>query len=104
MVLEGNTFQTAPVRNRRMEPGFSDLDAITASNDDDITPRSFRRAMYDEELFDALTEEERRSLRERAQEMVAQQRQLERRLRRAAEEERSLRARTADDSLDWEFI
>lgn len=104
VVLEGNTFQTAPVRNRRIEPGFSDLDAITASNDDDITPRSFRRAMYDEELFDALTEEERRSLRERAQEMVAQQRQLERRLRRAAEEERSLRARTADDSLDWEFI
>ena len=33
------------------------------------SPRSFRRAMYDE-LFDALTEE-RRSLRERAQEMVA---------------------------------
>lgn len=104
VVLEGNTFQTAPARTRRAEMGFSDLDAVTASNDDGISPRSFRRAMYDEELFDSLTDEERRSLRDRAQDMVAQQRQLERRLRRAAEEERSLRARTADDSLDWEFI
>ncbi len=104
VVLEGNTFQTAPVRNRRMEIGFSDLDAITASDDDDIPPRSFRRAMNDEELFDSLTDEERRRLRDRAQDMAAQQRQIERKVRRAAEDERSLRARTADDSLDWEFI
>ena len=103
VVLEGNTFQSTPVRNRRMEPSFSDLDAIVGSNED-ARPRSFRRAMYDDELFDSLSDEERRALRQRAQDMVVQQRALERKVRRAADEERSLKARDAEDNLDWEFI
>ncbi len=104
VVLEGNTFQTAPSRTRGAERGFSDLDAIVGSNEDTSSPPSFRKAMYDDELFDSLTNDQRRLLRDRAQGMVAQQRELERKVRRAAEEERSTRARTAEDERDWEFI
>ncbi|HHT75228.1 MAG TPA: hypothetical protein GXZ80_04140 [Euryarchaeota archaeon] len=106
VVLEGNTFQTAPVRSRRMDRGFSDMGAIDADIDhrgDVGAPRSFRKAMYDEELLDSLSIEERRLLKEWAQELAAQQRQLERKVRQAAEQ-RPLRPRTADDNLDWEFI
>lgn len=106
VVLEGNTFQTAPVRSRRMDRGFSDMGAIDADIDhrgDVGAPRSFRKAMYDEELLDSLSIEERRLLKEWAQELAAQQRKLERKVRQAAEQ-RPLRPRTADDNLDWEFI
>jgi len=106
VVLEGNTFQTAPVRSRRMDRRFSDMGAIDADIDhrgDVGAPRSFRKAMYDEELLDSLSIEERRLLKEWAQELAAQQRQLERKVRQAAEQ-RPLRPRTADDNLDWEFI
>lgn len=89
-----------------MDRGFSDMGAIDADIDhrgDVGAPRSFRKAMYDEELLDSLSIEERRLLKEWAQELAAQQRQLERKVRQAAEQ-RPLRPRTADDNLDWEFI
>ncbi|NLI73726.1 MAG: hypothetical protein GX369_03000 [Euryarchaeota archaeon] len=104
VVLEGNTFQTAPTRSRGTGRSFSELDAVGASNDNEVSPRPFRKAISDDELFSSLNDEERRALKNWAQDMVFQQRQLEDKVRRAAEEDRILRARTVNDNLDWEFI
>lgn len=108
VVLEGNTFQTAPARPARgAERGFADLDALVgASEDAEPAPlRTAHRALYEEEDADAIPLKDRRALRERAQSMAVQQRAVERKVHRAAvEEERSPKPRTAAEQKDWEFI
>jgi len=106
VVLEGNTFQTAPSRGRGLERGFSDLAAVMGANEDvePTTMRSARRAIYEDENADAYSPDERRALREHAMSMAAQQREVERKMRRAADESRVPRPRTAGDDVDWEFI
>ncbi|NLK25369.1 MAG: hypothetical protein GX307_02190 [Euryarchaeota archaeon] len=105
VVLEGNTFQSEPTRERREGGrGFGDLDAIAGKSDDDWLPhlRSTHQALYEADE-DSMSLRERQALRDRVQSMVAQQREIERRVRRAAEE-RTPRPRTALDQRDWEFI
>jgi len=104
VVLEGNTFQTAPARvPRRAERGFADLDALDCLVED-AEPAPLRTAHRVLEEDDAISLKDRRALRERAQSMAVEQRAVERKVHRAAEEERVPKPRTAMDQRDWEFI
>lgn len=107
VVLEGNTFtQGPPQEDRRRSRGFEDLDAIVAAPEerDPVPLRSARRALFDEEPSEPVTLKDRRALRERAQSMAHQQRQVEKRVHRQALEEERPRPRQSADQKDWEFI
>ena len=112
VVLEGNTFTTdrPEPSGRRRSRGFEDLEVVGAAMDtEEEAPQTFRsakRALYDENKAGAITPHDRKALRDRAQSMAHEQRGVERKVqRRAEEEDEGVRNRKpAGEKKDWEFI
>jgi len=110
VVLEGNTFTTdrqeEPARKRSR--GFEDLEVVGASREEEYdepqTFRSAKRALYDDGKAGAIAPRDRKALRERAQSMAHEQRTVERKVQRRAEEEDVAKARKPTGEKDWEFI
>ncbi len=92
VVLEGNTFSSGNQQGRKgagRSRGFEELKPLGANaQDEEQAPlRSARRMLYDPEKAGSISEKDKKALRERAQTMVQDQREVERKVQKKRAED-----------------